>query len=97
MWMMDDILWPFKKSFVVIYLDDIFIFSQTWEEHLKNIQYVLGVDDCIYVRHYPEYKLEREPPRGVCGSYLIQSWNVKMASSIQRVEKNSRRFSCITQ
>ena len=35
--LMDDILWPFTNSFVVVYLDDILIFSQTWEEHLHHI------------------------------------------------------------
>ena len=39
--MMDDILWPFTNSFVVIYLDDILIYSWTWEEHLQHIQQVL--------------------------------------------------------
>jgi hypothetical protein len=36
--LMDDILWPFTNSFVVVYLDDILIFSQTWEEHLHHIR-----------------------------------------------------------
>ena len=31
--LMDDILQPFTNSFVVVYLDDIMIFSHTWEEH----------------------------------------------------------------
>ena len=35
--LMDDILWPFTNSFVVVYLDDILIFSQTSEEHLHYI------------------------------------------------------------
>ncbi|MCY6488150.1 reverse transcriptase family protein, partial [Actinobacillus pleuropneumoniae] len=35
--LMDDILHPFTKSFVVAYLDDILIFSQSWEEHLHHI------------------------------------------------------------
>jgi hypothetical protein len=35
--LMDDILQPFTNSFVVVYLDDILIFSQTWEEHLHHI------------------------------------------------------------
>jgi hypothetical protein len=39
--LMDDILQPFTNSFVVVYLDDILIFSQTWEEHLHHIQQVL--------------------------------------------------------
>ena len=39
--LMDDILWPFTNSFVVVYLDDILIFSQSWEEHLGQIRQVL--------------------------------------------------------
>ena len=39
--MMDDILRPFTNSFVVVYLDDILIFYQTWEEHLDHTRQVL--------------------------------------------------------
>jgi hypothetical protein len=39
--LMDDILQLFTISFVVVYLDDILIFSQTWEEHLHHIRQVL--------------------------------------------------------
>ena len=39
--LMDNILRPFTNSFVVVYLDDILIFSQTWEEHLHHIRHVL--------------------------------------------------------
>eukprot|EP00253_Pinus_taeda_P020924 PITA_20924 len=35
--LMDEILWPFTNLFVVVYLDDILIFSQSWEEHLHHI------------------------------------------------------------
>jgi len=35
--LMDEILWPFTNSFVVVYFDDILIFSQSWEEHLHHI------------------------------------------------------------
>eukprot|EP00253_Pinus_taeda_P002922 PITA_02922 len=37
----DDILRPFKNSFVVVYLDDILIVSQSWEDHLHHIRQVL--------------------------------------------------------
>ena len=39
--LMDDILWPFTNAFMVVYLDDIFIFNQSWEENLHHIQQVL--------------------------------------------------------
>ena len=40
--MMDDILWPFTNSFVVVYLDDILIYSRTWVKHLQHIHWVLS-------------------------------------------------------
>eukprot|EP00253_Pinus_taeda_P035635 PITA_35635 len=42
--LMDDILQPFTNSFVVVCLDDILIFSQSWEEHLHHIKQGLHVD-----------------------------------------------------
>jgi hypothetical protein len=40
--LMDDVLRPFTNSFVVVYLDDIPIFSRMWEEHMRHIQQVLS-------------------------------------------------------
>jgi len=40
--MMDDILQPFKNSFVVLYLDDILILNRTREENLQHIQQILS-------------------------------------------------------
>jgi hypothetical protein len=34
--LIDDVLKPFTNSFVVVYLDDIFIFNRTWEEGIFN-------------------------------------------------------------
>eukprot|EP00253_Pinus_taeda_P001622 PITA_01622 len=42
--LMDDILRPFTNSFVVVYLDDNLIFSQSWEEHLHHIRQGVHVD-----------------------------------------------------
>eukprot|EP00253_Pinus_taeda_P019410 PITA_19410 len=38
--LMDDILRPFTNSFVVVYMDDILIFSKSWEEQLQDIRQV---------------------------------------------------------
>ena len=38
---MDDIMWPFTNTFIVVYLDDILIYSKTWAIHLQHIQQVL--------------------------------------------------------
>eukprot|EP00253_Pinus_taeda_P004162 PITA_04162 len=35
--LMDDISRPFTNAFVVVYFDDILIFSQSWDEHLHHI------------------------------------------------------------
>jgi hypothetical protein len=48
----------------------------------------VGVDDYSCVRHPPGHIPEREPLIWVCGSYMRQNWNVVMASSLQRFEKN---------
>eukprot|EP00253_Pinus_taeda_P031598 PITA_31598 len=39
--LIDEISQPFTNSFVVVYLDDILIFIQSWEEHLDHIRQVL--------------------------------------------------------
>eukprot|EP00253_Pinus_taeda_P029893 PITA_29893 len=60
--LMDDILRPFTNSFVVVYLDDILIFSQSWEEHLHHIRQGVRVDlDKIQViRDWPSSTTLRE-------------------------------------
>jgi hypothetical protein len=39
--LMNDVLHPFIDSFVIVYLDDILIFSNTWKEHLSHVTQVL--------------------------------------------------------
>lgn len=38
---MSDVLHPFIDSFVIVYLDDIVIFSNMWQEHLTHVTQVL--------------------------------------------------------
>lgn len=41
--LMNDILMPYLDRFVIVYLDDICIYSRTPEEHLEHLETVLGV------------------------------------------------------
>ena len=40
---MNDVFRPFIDDFVIIYLDDILVFSKTWEEHIVHVKKVLDV------------------------------------------------------
>ena len=39
--LMNTILQPYLRQFVVVFLDDILIFSKSWQEHLEHVQRVL--------------------------------------------------------
>lgn len=39
---MDRMIKPYKWIFVIVYLDNIIIFSKTWEDHLKHISIILS-------------------------------------------------------
>jgi len=41
--LMNSILQPYLRKFVVVFLDDILIFSRSWEEHLQHIRTILDV------------------------------------------------------
>ena len=82
--LMDDILRPFTNSFVVVYLDDILIFSQTWEEHLHHIRQVLqtlrqhklcaNLEKCTFGMTQVQYLGYIIDERGgSCGSIKVQS------------------------
>jgi hypothetical protein len=40
---MNDVFRPFIDDFVIVYLDDILIFSRTWNDHVKHVKQVLDV------------------------------------------------------
>ena len=39
--LMNDVLRPFLRRCVVVFLDDILVFSRTWEDHLNDLDAVL--------------------------------------------------------
>ena len=41
--LMNSILQPYLRRFVVVFLDDILIFSKTWEDHLQHVETVFKV------------------------------------------------------
>lgn len=60
-----EILRPHLNQFVIVYLDDILIFSKTYQEHLRHVQTVLrllrsnslhcAMDKCPFIRCRQEY------------------------------------------
>jgi hypothetical protein len=41
MCVMNDVFIPFLDDFVIVYLNDILIFSRTWDEHVRHVKKVL--------------------------------------------------------
>jgi hypothetical protein len=43
MWVINHVFRPFIDDFVIVYLDDILIFSENWEDHVMHVKKVLDV------------------------------------------------------
>jgi len=40
---MNDLFQPYLRKFVLVFFDDILIYSKTWKEHLKHLDQVLSI------------------------------------------------------
>jgi hypothetical protein len=40
--LMNDVLRPFLRRFVLVFFDDILIYSSSWSDHLRHVKLVLG-------------------------------------------------------
>jgi hypothetical protein len=49
---MNDVFRPFLDDFVIVYLDDILIFSRAWDEHVRHVKRVLDTfqGEKLYVK-----------------------------------------------
>jgi hypothetical protein len=50
--LMNEVLGPFLRRFVLVFFDDILIYSASWSEHLRHVRAVLTLfrDHCLFVK-----------------------------------------------
>jgi hypothetical protein len=58
---MNDVFIPFIDDFVIVYLDEILVFSGTWDEHVRHVNQVLDTlqRENLYAKNYLNVNLAR--------------------------------------
>jgi hypothetical protein len=78
--MMNTILQPFLDSFVIVYLDDIVIFSNSPEEHKKHLDLVL---DCL-----ARNELFAKPSKCIIGASEIEFCGHRVGNGVIRTSRS---------
>ena len=75
--LMNDVLYEFLDRFVVVYLDDIVVYSESWEDHLVHLQAVFGKlrENKLYAK---KEKCEFCREEITFLSHIISQGNIKM-------------------
>nr|CAD1820304.1 unnamed protein product [Ananas comosus var. bracteatus] len=61
--LMNDVIRPFLDDFVIVYLDNILIYSRSWEEHLAHVKKVFMLLE--------EHQLRLNPKKCECGKQSL--------------------------
>ena len=48
--LMNHVFHPFIRHFVLVFFDDIFIYSKTWTSHLSHVDKFINLHLCLNVR-----------------------------------------------
>src|SRR6185437_10297208 len=78
--LMNEVLGPFLRQFVLVFFDDILIYSRTWVEHLSHIRRVLALlrEHSLFLKKSKCYFAEHSV---VYPGHIISSMGVSMDPS----------------
>ena len=77
--LMNSILQPFLRKFIVVYLDDLLIYSNSWEEHMQHLRAVLA--------KLREHKLYAKPSKCTFATPSVSFLGHKISGTTLSIEE----------